>query len=256
MSFQPTEGIENKRRFQKAMGAPHGVRINANSIPNRCVPLAGCRLEITLTKPASQRLSYAPSAAAPPLAEIPLTEIVGVIVLKSRFCPSPPLQVCMRRLIFNWLQLSMREEISSQISRRSQSRPTEPPTEPQLDSTCRQHLIWRTSCRKFTAEYEAADAYPLELYEFALFTAKKGLFRGRVFVFKEEAEHTRQKWIETMRRVIAGYDQDELLPASTLDIARRTCLWHYSANSTQIFIANLIVANFVCHMAQAQIPGT
>lgn len=30
-SFHPTEGIKSKRRLQKAMGAPHGVRIKAYS---------------------------------------------------------------------------------------------------------------------------------------------------------------------------------------------------------------------------------
>ena len=106
-----------------------------------------------------------------------------------------------------------------------------------------------------TADFEAAQALPLAKHEFAVFTSSIGLYRGRVFVFKEEADGTRQKWIGTLKRVLESYDNERPLRASSLDIARRTCHWHYAADQTQIAVALLIVANFVVNMAQAQFPG-
>lgn len=105
------------------------------------------------------------------------------------------------------------------------------------------------------ADFEAAQAFALAKHEFAIFTSSIGLYRGRVFVFREEADGTRQKWIGTLRRVLESYDHDKPQRASVLDIARRTCRWHYAADSTQIAVALLIVANFVVNIAQAQLPG-
>ena len=86
----------------------------------------------------------------------------------------------------------------------------------------------------------AAFSYPLIKNGFAIFTAPAGVYRGRVFVFKTDTESQREKWVETVCRVVSARMDKPVDPATALHIARKRVHWYYMGDRCQIFVAALI----------------
>jgi hypothetical protein len=86
----------------------------------------------------------------------------------------------------------------------------------------------------------AAFNYPLIKNGFAIFTAPAGVYRGRVFVFKTDTESQREKWVETVCRVVSARMDKPVDPATALHIARKRVHWYYMGDRCQIIVAALI----------------
>ena len=89
-------------------------------------------------------------------------------------------------------------------------------------------------------EKRAAFSYPLTKHGFAIFTAPAGIYRGRVFAFKTASESQREKWVETVCRVVSTRLERPVQPATALHIARKRVHWYYMGDRSQIFVAALI----------------
>lgn len=98
----------------------------------------------------------------------------------------------------------------------------------------RNTVFWRFKL-DMRAEKKNAFSYILpHRYCFALFTAAKGIYRGRVFVFQCENHESKEKWIETITRVLASRMEKKILSVTSLYIVQKRVRWFYVGDLAQI----------------------
>lgn len=87
--------------------------------------------------------------------------------------------------------------------------------------------------------------------DFAVVCAKTSYQRGRVFVFRAESKESAEQWSETLSRVLATYLNVPVEQVGTLNRCRRTVRWFYVGDRCQIFVAFLILSNFITNIFEA-----
>ena len=108
------------------------------------------------------------------------------------------------------------------------------------DGLRRNAVFWRFKLQ-YTAEKKRAFKYKLDPTAFALFTSPMGFHRGRVFVFKCDTYEAREKWTETIGRLLSARLEKPVKKTSALFNLRKRVRWFYSGDTAQIFVAVLIM---------------
>lgn len=116
---------------------------------------------------------------------------------------------------------------------------------------------WKTG--DFTTEKTNAAKIVLGPCDWLVATAHSGFYDGRIYVFRADSPDSKEKWAETVRRVMIEYDDVEPSVISRLQKVRRKVRWVYVGDRSQVFVAALIMGNFTMNIFEAQLttePGT
>lgn len=109
------------------------------------------------------------------------------------------------------------------------------------------------------AEKDEADKVPLGPLDWMIVTAQGGYHDGRHFVLRSESIDAKERWVETVSRVLELYHDTEIVQASAFTKVRRKVRWFYVGDRCQIFVACLIMGNFLTNIFEAQFaaePGS
>ena len=104
----------------------------------------------------------------------------------------------------------------------------------------RNEVFWRLG-RELMEEKRKAFTYELKPEDFALFTAPAGFHRGRVFVFSCPSVVARERWSETLTRILICYKDRKLEKRTQWYIARKRLRSFYVGDYCQIGVAIVIM---------------
>ena len=119
-------------------------------------------------------------------------------------------------------------------------------------SSARNIVFWRFKS-EFREEKRAAFSYSLGPTELALFTSPIGFHRGRSFLFRVEDLDAREKWTETISRLLDARRGKPVLKTTTFYNIRKRVRSTYVGDYTQMCVAALIGGNFMLNMCEAQV---
>jgi hypothetical protein len=106
----------------------------------------------------------------------------------------------------------------------------------------RNAVFWRFKLQ-LIAEKKKAFTFKLGHASFALFTSSAGFHRGRTFVFQCENNEQKEKWTETVSRVLNARLEKPLKHTSWFYNLRKRVRWFYVGDLAQIFVATLIMVS-------------
>ena len=94
----------------------------------------------------------------------------------------------------------------------------------------------------------------IELHErdWLVVTSRIGHFNGQIFAMRSDSVLAKERWVETIGRVLQQYDDQEPKRATTLSKIRRNVRSKYVGDHCQVFVASLIMGNFLCNIFEAQ----
>ena len=119
-------------------------------------------------------------------------------------------------------------------------------------STARNVVFWRFKSG-MREERKSAFSYSLGPTDLALFTSPIGFHRGRTFVFRVEDLEAREKWTETISRLVDARREKPVLKTTTFYNIRKRVRSTYVGDHVQIGVAALIGGNFMLNICQAQV---
>lgn len=106
-------------------------------------------------------------------------------------------------------------------------------------------------------EWERDHAVDLKLKpeEFVLCTTRTGYHSGRQFLFSCSSQMERERWSESVARILQMHLHRPIPPMSTLSKIRRKVRWAYIGDRCQVLLACLIMINFVINICEAHFNG-
>lgn len=107
--------------------------------------------------------------------------------------------------------------------------------------------------RDEVSESELEHVKDLELgqCEFCVVTSPVAYQRGRIFVFRAESRERAEVWQETLSRVLSCYANVPVAKCDALTMVRRKVHWFYMGDRCQVFVASLILSNFILNIFEA-----
>ena len=84
--------------------------------------------------------------------------------------------------------------------------------------------------------------------DFAIVTHKQAYQRGRVFLLRADNREKAEQWYSTLARVLSSWAGKPVVKVSTFSRIRRSVRWFYLGDRCQIFVAALILSNFVTNI--------
>ena len=123
------------------------------------------------------------------------------------------------------------------------------------------NLHVNTTFRDEIYEVEIASLQELTLSasDFALVTSKESYQEGRVFIFRAESKESAESWSETLSRVLVSYACVPVTRVTRFNRLRRGVRWFYVGDRCQVFVAMLILSNFIANIFEAHFtpePGS
>ena len=113
-------------------------------------------------------------------------------------------------------------------------------------------VFWRFKSAMLD-EKRAAFSYRLAPTDFALFTSPIGFHRGRTFVFRVEDMEARERWTETISRLLHARKENPVVQTTAFFNFRKRVRSRYIGDHCQIGVAALILGNFMLNICQAQV---
>eukprot|EP00802_Teleaulax_amphioxeia_P004636 Tamp_04640.p1 GENE.Tamp_04640~~Tamp_04640.p1 ORF type:complete len:400 (+),score=66.03 Tamp_04640:358-1557(+) len=116
----------------------------------------------------------------------------------------------------------------------------------------RNSVFWRFKS-DMMQEKKQAFVYKLGPYDVALFTSPIGFHRGRTFVFRCEDMDSRERWTETISRLLNVRLEKPVKATTAFFNIRKRVRSTYIGDYCQIGVATLIGGNFMLNICQAQV---
>ncbi|EKX40769.1 hypothetical protein GUITHDRAFT_113039 [Guillardia theta CCMP2712] len=111
-------------------------------------------------------------------------------------------------------------------------------------------VTWREE-GAFEHEIDLAKQVELGAADFGICTAFGTYHGGRIYLFRTDCRDTMERWSETITRVMTSYVGYPVVHMNRLDTFRRKVRWFYVGDRCQVFVAGIIMCNFLLNIFEA-----
>mmetsp|Transcript_1389 Transcript_1389/g.3032 ORF Transcript_1389/g.3032 Transcript_1389/m.3032 type:complete len:772 (-) Transcript_1389:640-2955(-) len=111
-------------------------------------------------------------------------------------------------------------------------------------------VTWREE-GAFEQEMELAKQVELGATDFGICTAFGTYHGGRIYLFRTDSRDTMERWSETITRVMTSYVGYPVVRMNRIETIRRKVRWFYVGDRCQVFVAGIIMCNFLLNIFEA-----